>query len=609
MTRGLVAVLSLGLIAGLAPTSAPVMAQAPQQFKTVLVLHFGAESFPANPLIDRGIRDALVARSELAVRYYAEYLESDAATAVEQDPPFKDYLRRKFAGMRFDVVIVSADPVLRFALAHRAELFPDAPIVFWGVRVPDEATRNAGAGITGVQIGQNYADTLKFALTLQPELRRMFVVANNPERPVQAAARRSLEQVPGVTLSYLDATTVRDLETAVRAVPAGTAILYVWHGRFQPGEVIYTDEVGRRVARASPVPVFSSSELMFDAGLVGGVMRSSQETGARVGEVAARVLNGTRAQDIPFEQAVVAAMVDWRQLQRWNIPASRVPPGTRILFREPTVWQRYRAYIVGAIVLLAAQAMLIAALLVQRAQRRQAVEDLQRSYSRVRDLGARLLSAQEDERSRIALELHDDVSQRLAALKIALTVLGRFVNADGQSLASRALGDADALGRDVRELSHRLHPARLRLMGLAPAIAGLQAELSRPGTDIVFTHDGVPDTLPREMTVALYRVVQEALHNALKYSNAATITVDLKGTAGELALTIADNGVGFDTERAASTGLGLTSMRERVDALGGSVAIRSRPGGGTTVEIHVPTSAAPPSSVRPRFSSRRTTSR
>jgi signal transduction histidine kinase len=593
MNTRLGAALVIAVTALLAPLGpAAVLAQAPRA-KNVLVLHYGEENFPANPLIDRGIRDALAAHSEFTVSYYAEYLESTTATASNQDSAFREYLRRKFAGTRFDVVIASADPLLRFALNSRAQLFPDAPIVYWGVRMPDEATRHAGAGITGVQIGQNYADTLKFALQLQPELGRVFVVANNPELAVQAVARRSLEQVPGVTLSYLDATTVRDLEKAVHSVPAGTAILFVWHGQFQPGEVIYTDEVGRRVARASPVPVYSSSEIMFGQGVVGGVQRSSQETGGRVGELAARVLGGTRAQDIPFEKGPVSPVVDWRELRKWNLPASRLPAGTRIMFREPGVWERYRHYISGALVLVIAQTVLIGALLVQRAQRKQAVQDLQRSYSRVRDLGARLLRAQEDERSRIARELHDDLSQRLAALKINLTVLRRFVGSEGQALASEVAARADAIGTDLRDLSHRLHPARLRLMGLAPAIAGLQGELSRPDVNIVFTQEAVPPTLPREATVTLYRVVQEALHNALKHSKARTIAIDLKGTDGGLTLTIADDGVGFDADGAVSWGLGLTSMQERVDALGGTIAIRSASGAGTTLDIRVPT--APPS--------------
>jgi signal transduction histidine kinase len=582
------AALAIAVTAILAPlASAPVLAQAPRA-KNVLVLHLGAESFPTNPWIDRGIYGAFAAHPEIPINYYAEYFEPDPITPSDPIAVFKDYLRRKFAGVPIDIIIASSDRVLRIALTYRAELFPDAPIVFWGLQVPDAATRNAGAGITGVQIGVNFAPTLQFALALQPELRRVFVVANNPDPSTTAAARRLLEQVPGVTLTYLEATTIRDLEKAVRAVPAGAAILYLWHRQVQPGEVIYTDEIGRRVTRVSPVPVYSSSEVLFGEGIVGGVLRSSQATGARVGEIAVRVLGGTRPQDIPLEVARVSPVVDWRELQRWNIPASRVPDGTDIRFRELTIWQRYRAYVVFAAVAFAAQAILIGALLVQRERRKRADAALRTSYARVRDLGARLLSAQEEERSRIARELHDDVSQRLAILMIDLTHLGPFVDGEGQSLASQVLASADAIGKDIHDLSHRLHPVRLRLIGLAPAIAGLQAELSRPGVNIVFTHEALPSSLPREATVSLYRVVQEALQNALKYSKARTITIDLKGTDGELTLTIADDGVGFDLEGPVSTGLGLTSMQERVDALGGTVEIRSRPGAGTRLDIRVP---------------------
>ena len=590
MTRA-TATLVIAVATILAPlAAAPVMAQAPRA-KNVLVLHLGAESFPSNPLIDRGIHSAFVAHPEIPISYYAEYLEADLATSSDPNPPFKEFLHRKFAETPIDVVIASSDRLLRFALAYRAELFPNAPIVFWGVQVPDAATRNAGAGVTGVQIGVNFAPTLQFALTLQPELRQVFVVANNPDPSSTAAARRLLEQVPGVKLTYLDAPTVRDLEKAVRAVPAGAAILYLWHSRIQPGEVIYTDEIGRRVARASPVPVYSASELLFGHGLVGGVLRSSEETGARVGELAVRVLGGTRPQDIPIEAARVSPVVDWRELQRWNIPASRVPSGTEIRFREPTVWERYWAYIVAAIAAFAAQAILIGALLFQRVRRKRADAALRNSYARVRDLGARLLSAQEDERSRIARELHDDVSQRLAVLKIDLTVLGRFVNGEGKPLAAQALANVDAIGGDVRDLSHRLHPARLRMMGLAPAIAGLQAELTRPDVNIEFTHDAMPWELPRETTVSLYRVVQEALHNALKHSKARTIRIDLRSSGDDLRLTVADDGVGFDAEGGVSSGLGLTSMKERVEALGGTLAVRSRAGAGTTLDVRVPIQA------------------
>ena len=580
--------MATALLALFAPASG--IAQ-PAPHKNVLVLHLGSESFPANPLIDRAIRDAFIAHPEIQVSYYAEYLESDPATVPALDRVYKDYLARKFADIPIDLVIANTDRVLRFALTYRSELFPHAPIVCWGLRVPDDAERNAGPGITGFQTGVNIGDTLKFAMTLQPELRRVFVVANHPDAATTAVARSVLDQVPGITLTYLDATTVRDLERAVRAVPDGTAILYVWHGQFQPGEVIVTDEVGQRVTRASRVPVYTSSEPMLGHGVVGGVVRSSQETGARIGDIAVRVLGGTRPQDIPFELMGAVSVIDWRELQRWKIPAGRVPAGTRILFREPTVWERYRRYVIGTILVLAAQAVLIGALLVQRAQRKRAVEDLQRSYGRVRDLGARLLSAQDEERARIARELHDDVSQRLALLKMELTTLRGSIGVEGDALVSQVLTRTDGIAEDLRTLSHRLHPSHLRFLGLVPSIASLQTELTRPGVDIKFTHAALPP-LSAETTVSLFRVVQESLQNALKHGQATAITIDLAAPAGQVVLTVVDNGVGFDAEGTAAQGLGLTSMRERVDALRGLLTIRSGRSIGTTLEVRVPVTAA-----------------
>ena len=132
MKTRLAATLVLAATAILAPvTSTPVQAQSPRA-KNVLVLHLGAESFPANPLIDRGIHDTFVAHPEIPISYYAEYLESDLITSPDLNPAFKDYLRRKFAGIPIDIVIANTDPVLRFALTYRAELFPDAPIVYLG---------------------------------------------------------------------------------------------------------------------------------------------------------------------------------------------------------------------------------------------------------------------------------------------------------------------------------------------------------------------------------------------------------------------------------------------------------------------------------------------
>ena len=271
-----------------------------------------------------------------------------------------------------------------------------------------------------------------------------------------------------------------------------------------------------------------------------------------------------------------------------------MPAGTRVLFQEPSAWERYKRYIVGSAALVSVQALFIVALLVQRARRRRAEarvrgreRELRASFERIRDLGGRLLNAQETERARIARELHDDISQQVILLSIDLELLVKG-RADPARLAGEALSRAQSLAKSVHDLSHRLHPARLRLVGLVAALEGLQHDLSTSGIPIAFAHDGVPSMLPPDVMVCVFRTVQEAVQNALKYSRAHQISIRLIGSTDQLALTVADDGVGFDVDAAWGRGLGLISMGERLETIDGTIAIRSTPGAGTTVEVVVP---------------------
>ena len=182
------------------------------------------------------------------------------------------------------------------------------------------------------------------------------------------------------------------------------------------------------------------------------------------------------------------SQVDWRQLRRWGISEARVPAGTLIRFREPSVWDRYRVYILGAARTPAGADSAHRRAARSAARRRQAEEqvrgsqaELRTSYERIRDLGARLLNAQEAERSRIARELHDDISQQMALLTIDLELLGERRSATKPSgLAGEALTRAQDIARSVHDLSHRLHPAKLRLIGLVPRCRLFSASCRSP---------------------------------------------------------------------------------------------------------------------------------
>jgi signal transduction histidine kinase len=275
--------------------------------------------------------------------------------------------------------------------------------------------------------------------------------------------------------------------------------------------------------------------------------------------------------------------------------AELAAPGSVWAQSGPTLgWDGYRLYVLAAIAVLLLQSLLIAGLLIQR-ERRQRIErelrrrqsELQASYARIRDLGVRLLNAQEAERARIAHELHDDISQQLSLLAIYLDMLRSHVHGPGAELIDEASASAESIVASVHDLSRRLHPYKLRLIGLVAALQDLQNAVSQAGIATTFTHENVATNLPQDLTLCLFRIAQEALQNAFKHSRARTVSMRLIGGPSGLELTITDDGIGFDVDAAWGNGLGLVGMRERLDAIGGEFDIHSTPGAGTSLVIRV----------------------
>jgi signal transduction histidine kinase len=204
----------------------------------------------------------------------------------------------------------------------------------------------------------------------------------------------------------------------------------------------------------------------------------------------------------------------------------------------------------------------------------------------------RLIEAHEEERSRIARELHDDINQRVALLALQLDRMGQDLPASAADL-KHDIGEANKqvseLGNDIQALSHRLHSSKLEYLGLAAAVAGFCRELSdRHGVEIDFHSEGIPKKLPHEISLCLFRVSQEALQNATKHSGSQRFEVSLKGALNEINLTVRDLGTGFDVEGAVKgSGLGLISMKERMKLVGGELLIKSQPQLGTTIYARV----------------------
>ena len=205
-----------------------------------------------------------------------------------------------------------------------------------------------------------------------------------------------------------------------------------------------------------------------------------------------------------------------------------------------------------------------------------------------RELSGRLINAQEDERRRIARDLHDDLSQRLSLLSVDLHLLKR-TQADPRAFGELA-AQIEELSSEVHKVAYRLHPAKLDQLGLPIAARSWCRDVTQQsGVAVEFTSSAVPADIPRDVALCLYRILQEALRNVLRHSGATTARVELTGTGEALQLVVSDSGRGFDPSAAKSaSGLGLLGMRERASLLGGEVAVQSRPGGGTRVVVTIP---------------------
>ena len=207
------------------------------------------------------------------------------------------------------------------------------------------------------------------------------------------------------------------------------------------------------------------------------------------------------------------------------------------------------------------------------------------------EMTGRLIRAQEEERCRIARELHDDFNQRLALLAIGLERLGQTFAAESTALSqvSDLCRLTHNIASDVHRLSHQLHSAKLEHLGLVPAIKGLCRELSEQyGAHIHFVHRNVPHTMAKEAALCLFRVVQEALNNTIKHSGVRKSQLELFGDRGTVHLCVSDTGAGFDLQSVSAKGhLGLISMQERVRAAGGTIAVESRPSKGTRISVHL----------------------
>lgn len=490
-----------------------------------------------------------------------------------------------------DLVVAMGPPATSFWLELRGPFFAKAPFIALASDVT-LAGMNFQPGDTVVATRFSFRETVEDFLHIQPDTSHILMVfgASPFEERLASLAQQQLEGLSAkVRFEYTNRMKLGALKDRLARLPPGSAV-FIGIFESDPDGVALNNYAGLTLVRASsPVPVIGVFEDQLGRGILGGRLVQLGEIGREMATTAREILH-KRPTDVAWKLIEMSAPTyDWRELQAWGIEPKRLPPGSVIRFKPPTVWEMYSGWITLTALIIAAQVALIVSLVLQHRHR-------QRAELQGIRLGRRLLSAQEDERRTLARELHDDLSQRLARLAIdAAYVAANPGSAKSIEVLQGLQPELVSISKDVHDMSYRLHPSLIKDLGLGAALQ-TECEKAQRHTNaaIVVQLGAVREKIPADTALCVYRITQEAVHNAIKYADASSIEVTLEQRGEALALSVRDNGKGFDPggedQRA---GLGLVSMRERAQLAGGSWAIQSQPGKGTTVTAVLPLKGAP----------------
>jgi signal transduction histidine kinase len=341
--------------------------------KRVLVIHDYQRGAPAILTLEQGMLETVRGRAGMRVNVYSEFLSLTPLQPATFPVEAVAYLRAKYGPQGLDLLAVTSSRLLRFVLQHRAELFPGVPIIFGAVERHAAADIVLPDDVTGIWLSIDWAGTLAVARTLQPETTHAVIVtgASGIDRIWAASARAELASTrPPIQISHLTGLSLDTVAQRISALPPRTVVVLGAFTEDATGRGFSGPDVAQRLAPVASVPVYAMSERHIGAGAVGGHMISFDAHGRRLGQLALQVLRGERP--VPGDRDTNVYTFDARQLRRWGLDARRLPRGSALLFDEPSMWKLYGAYILVGVLVIAVQGALIAALLVQRAQRRRA---------------------------------------------------------------------------------------------------------------------------------------------------------------------------------------------------------------------------------------------
>ena len=366
--------------------SHPLAAAQTTEVRRILILYEAGIQWPAMALINDALGESLQG-TKYHIEIYREYMETEFLPDEADQKQLRDFYIRKYQHHRPDVIITVGSSPLGFIAKERDKHFAGIPVIFChGYGLDDDFKHEPG--FTGVTMGIEAATTLNAALHLVPGTKHVFVIGGR----YSPSDRQMLQKVKQQLEDYstrLDVTYISDLGfpqglKRLSMLPSASIVLHVPFGRDANGVNYTSRESGPLIISAANVPVFSLFDVYIGHGEVGGYLSELRAQGTIAGSAALKVLDGVSPSDIPVATAPNSFVFDSRALKRWGLKESDLPPGSIVLYRQPTAWESYKWYIISGISLILVEALLILALLWQRARRRKVEAELVTTYERLR---------------------------------------------------------------------------------------------------------------------------------------------------------------------------------------------------------------------------------
>src|SRR5262245_52602145 len=348
--------------------------------KRVLIISTGSRLSPGFALVDQGILEALGKIPSPRIETHAENLDILRFPTERFERIFSEYLTAKYAEQPPDLIVLVFVGNLGIAGKLLQQLFPGTPVIVAGFTEEEVRTDQFGPLVSGIAQRVDPRATLELIVRLQPETRRIIVIGGTAEvdrsvfNRAKEAARLCEERVD---FDFWDKRSMAELRQAVAALPTRTAILFSRMFRDGAGQAVISTQAAQSIAQWANVPVYVMTDLALGTGAVGGSVGSIEAFGKRAGELAGLILTCPAPTWFAFEVLTDSVpMFDWRALKRWGISESRLPPNSIVLFRLQSLWEEYRWYIIGALIIIGVQSAMIFDLLLQRRRRRRVAAEL-----------------------------------------------------------------------------------------------------------------------------------------------------------------------------------------------------------------------------------------